>query len=103
MTEDLKAGLNLFEKQLIYNLTLNFILTTTLPKTLIENYEHALSLLNFACSWQPWQNKGKVFLKGNLNWYILGTDGHRKLKFGEVSLRICQNFLRQTQAKKILT
>ena len=41
----------------------------------------------------------KAFLRGNLNCHILGTKGRRKLKFGEVSLQICQNILRENLAK----
>ena len=29
----------------------------------------------------------------------MGTEGCRKFKFGEVSVQICQNFLRENQAK----
>ena len=65
--------------------------------TNVENYKHAATFWNFVCSLQPWQNLSgeKVFLRGNLNCHILGTERRKKLKFGEVSLQICQNFERK--------
>ena len=41
----------------------------------------------------------RPFLRRNLNWYTLGIERRRKLKFGGVSLRICQNFSRENGAK----
>ena len=35
---------------------------------------------------------------GNLNCYILVTETRRKLKFGKVSLQICQNCMRENRA-----
>ena len=43
--------------------------------------------------------KEKDFLRGNLNFRILVTEDRRKLKFGEVSLQICQTVLRENRAK----
>ena len=41
----------------------------------------------------------KAFLRGNLICYISRTEGRRKLKFGEVGLQICENFLKKNRAK----
>ena len=38
-----EVGLNLLEKQLIYNSDALFSFTTTLPKILIESYKHAVT------------------------------------------------------------
>ena len=35
----------------------------------------------------------KAFPRGNLICCISGTEGRRKLKFGEVGFQVCQNFL----------
>ena len=43
--------------------------------------------------------RGNSFPKENLICYISETKGHRKLKFGEVSLQISQNFLKKTEQK----
>ena len=60
------------------------------------------SIFDILYNWQPWQNflGGKALLRGNLICYSSGTEGRRKLKFGEVGLWICQNFLRKNLAKK---
>ena len=47
-------------------------------------------------------NPGK-FLRGSITCYISGTEGRRKLKFGEVGPQICQNFLTKNRAKKFPT
>ena len=59
----------------------------------------------FVSNWQPRQNfyGEKAFLRGNLICYISGTDGCRKLKFGEIGFQICQKFLRKNRAQKIPT
>ena len=44
-------------------------------------------------------NKTNNFLRGNLNFYILGTKGRRKLKFGQGSHNICQSFVKKTDEK----
>ena len=44
--------------------------------------------------------RGKAFLRKNLNCHIFGTGSRRKIKLSEVSFQICQNFLREIQAKK---
>ena len=46
-------------------------------------------------------SKGKKFLRENSTCCISGTEGCRKLNFGEVSLQICQIFLRKKTTKKI--
>ena len=48
-------------------------------------------------NWQPWQNfeEEKAFLRVNLIGYISGTEGRKKLKFGEASLQICPSFSRE--------
>ena len=43
------------------------------------------------------------FLGGNLSSHISETEGHRKLKFREVGLQICQNVLTENRAKKLPT
>ena len=43
------------------------------------------------------RKKNNNIIMGNLNCHILGTEGRRKLKFGEVSFQICPNFLRETE------
>ena len=35
--------------------------------------------------------------------YISGAEGRSKLKFGEVGLQTCENFLRKNRAKKFPT
>ena len=71
----------------------------------MENQEYAANFLNFVSNWQTWQNFSaeKAFLRGNLICYASGTEGCRKLKFGEVGLHTCQNFLRKTRAKTFPT
>ena len=44
----------------------------------------------------------KTFLMGNLNCQVLGTKGRKKLKFGEVSLQVCDIFWRGEKTKKKL-
>ena len=47
-------------------------------------------------------NSGKIskaFQRGNLIFYILETKGCRKLKFGEVGVHNCEDFLRKNRAK----
>ena len=70
----------------------------------MKNQEHAVNSWSFVSSWQPWKNfkEEKAFLKGNLICYISGTEGRKKLKFGEVGLQIGQNFLRKNRAKFFL-
>ena len=60
---------------------------------------------NFVSIWQLWQNfyGRKAFQRGNLNCHILGTEGRRKLKFGEVNLSIRQSFSRENRAKTFST
>ena len=43
----------------------------------------------------------KAFPRGNLNCHILKTESRRKLKFCEVSLQICQKFLRKKNKQNI--
>ena len=82
-------------------LTLYYVLTITLPKTLTESCWHAVTFWNFVFSWLARLNfKGeKAFLRWNLNCHILGTEGRRKLKFGKVSFQICQNFSEKIKQK----
>ena len=48
----------------------------------------------------PIGNPGKILNKkalqrGNLICYILETEGRRNLRFGEISLQLCQTLLRE--------
>ena len=80
-------------------LTLYFVLTTPLLKTLIGSYKHAVIFKILFVIGKPEDFQGELyFLKGNLNRHILGTKGRRKLKFGEAGLQICQKFLRENLA-----
>ena len=45
--------------------------------------------------------RGKAFLRGNRDCHSLGTEGCGKFKFGEVSVQICQNCLRENQSNQI--
>ena len=54
-------------------------------------------------------NRGKIskgekaFRRGNLICFISETEGHRKLKFVEVGLHICQIFFKKKSSKKFPT
>ena len=41
----------------------------------------------------------KALLRGNLIFCISGTEGRRKLQFGEVGLQICEKILRKIAQK----
>ena len=104
-----KVGLNLFEKQIIYNSDPLLCFDNNTAKTLFETRKPAVSFWNFVCSWRSWITffGEKTFwgekdcLRGNLNWYILGTEGRRRLKFGEVSIKIWIKYFREKTEQKI--
>ena len=68
----------------------------------MENQEHAVNFFYLVSNLQPSQNfeREKAFLKENLICCISGTEGRRKLKFGEVGVQICQNFFEKKIKQK---
>ena len=84
----MKAGLNLFEKQLIYNSEPLRVLTTAQPKTLTASYKHAGSFeILFVVDNTGKISKGKSLSKRTFEFcLILVTEGRRKLQFGELSV-----------------
>ena len=68
----------------------------TLQQNIYEESRTCSQFLKFCFQFATLPNfKGeKAFLRENLTRYISGTKYRRKLKFGEVGLKICQNCLR---------
>ena len=88
-----EVGLNLLEKQLIYNSGLLLCFNNTTAKNIYWVLQTFSKFLNLFIIGNPGKIcRGKSLAKENLNCHILEMKGHRKLTFGEDSLHIYQNF-----------
>ena len=93
-----KVGFNLLEKQLIYNSDPSLCFDNIVENTIWElqtsgNFLKVCLLLATLAK----------FLREKLSCHILGTEGRRKVNFGEVSIQVCQNLLKENRAKKFST
>ena len=100
-----KIALNYLEKQLIYNSDPLLCFDNNTAKNTdwnLQKYTNSLIFWLLLAILVKFL-RGKSLLRGNLNSIILGTEGRRKLKFGEVSLHFCQNLSRESREKFVLT
>ena len=78
------VGLNLFEKQVIYNSDPLLCFDNNSAKILLESYKHAVTFWNFVC-------------------HIWRTEGRSKLKFGEINSSDRSKFFERKPSIKYLT
>ena len=102
VTEDYfwKVCSNLLEKQLIYSSDLLLCVNDSSVENTYWKLQTCSNFLKFLLAvGSPGKFLREKSLRWNLKCRILGIEGRTKPKFGDVSLQICQIFLRENRAK----